>query len=560
MSESAAEGNAAPVGGESFFSVENFKVAQVNIICGMLTGYSIGYVAVYSTLYDMSNTCSLYTSRTACETLSNAKCEWLTMTDDSIPNYNELLPFCGWRGQARCQTFKEESSCTTNADCNWNYNKNNCDNVHGYSAVESGIFAGALVLGCMTGGMSGGLIGTKLGPKRCFLTVGVVSLICSVLYHVSAAINNLWLLVVARVIIGFMVGICCVAGPTYVTINAAPRFSKSIGVLYQVFTTFGIFFASIVGLVVGQTVEYGGGDQKLSARMQAICAFNTLISLILLVMLGVLLPAEDQAADLGAEEVREEPNEREYSWLSMAGPLFLGMVASGTSQMTGVNAVMNYAPTMMDSLGMAPLVGNLVVMAVNFVMTLGSIPLASHFSMRTMFLWGSAVCSVSCLLLCGVPVYPGVASENVKDGVAITGILIFITAFELGVGPCFYVLSQDLYPPSFRPKGASWTMFIQFLFNLIINVFYPIATKAVSGGPSGNQNKGQAVAFMFFGAIGVVCFVLQVFFLFPWEDPKEYTDDGRIDHEGSDAGNAADEAAAGDLGGKSEPVSEEDRH
>ncbi|KAF8290848.1 hexose transporter [Trypanosoma cruzi] len=99
----------------------------------------------------------------------------------------------------------------------------------------------------------------------------------------------------------------------------------------------------------------------------------------------------------------------------------------------------------MGNLGMVPLVGNFVVMAWNFVTTLVSIPLARVLTMRQLFLGASLVASVSCLLLCGVPVYPGVADKNVKNGVAITGIAVFIAAFEIGLGPCFFVLAQELF-------------------------------------------------------------------------------------------------------------------
>lgn len=210
----------------------------------------------------------------------------------------------------------------------------------------------------------------------------------------------------------------------------------------------------------------------------------------------------------------------------MAGRLVMGFVVAGTLQLTGINAVMNYAPTIMSNLGLQSLVGNFVVMLWNFVTTIASIPLASIFTMRQLFLTGSLITSACCLLLCGIPVYPGVSSSNVRNGVAITGIFIFIAFFEIGVGPCFYVLAQDLFPPSFRPKGASCTMLAQFILNVIINVCYPVATKNISGGASGDQNKGQAIAFIFFGCIGLCCFVLQIFFLHPWDERKgeEYDD------------------------------------
>ncbi|KEG13046.1 putative hexose transporter, partial [Trypanosoma grayi] len=156
----------------------------------------------------------------------------------------------------------------------------------------------------------------------------------------------------------------------------------------------------------------------------------------------------------------------------------------------------------------------------NFVTSLVAIPLASFFTMRQLFLGASLAASVACLFLCGIPVYPDVAETNVKNGVAITGVAVFIAAFEIGVGPCFFVLAQDLFPRSFRPKGSSFVLLANFVFNIIINVCYPIATEAVSGGPSGNQDKGQSVAFIFFGCIGLVCFVLELFFLYPWEESE----------------------------------------
>ncbi|ORC85096.1 hexose transporter, partial [Trypanosoma theileri] len=138
-------------------------------------------------------------------------------------------------------------------------------------------------------------------------------------------------------------------------------------------------------------------------------------------------------------------------------------VTAGTLQLTGINAVMNYAPTIMSSLGMEPLVGNFVVMMWNFVTTLFSIPLASYFTMRQLFLACSLTASLACLFLCGVPVWPGVASTSAKNGVVITGIAVFLAAFEFGIGPCFYVLAQDLFPRSFRPKGSSFVLLMQLV-------------------------------------------------------------------------------------------------
>ncbi|KEG06037.1 hexose transporter [Trypanosoma grayi] len=415
--------------------------------------------------------------------------------------------------------YVDSNECLGDDRCNWVYDNEKCMNPIGYSAVYNGIFAAAMIVGALFGAVSAGHFIAKFGHKVSFLVSGIVSVVSSVMYHVASDTNEFWVLCIGRLLIGVVLGLVCVACPMYVDQNAHPKLLKVDGVMFQVFITFGIMFAALMGLALGYSVNFDK-DAKMDGRMQGLCAFSTLLSVIM-ILLGIVL-GESKTNFVGGKQEGESAalDTNEYSYAQMFGRLVMGVVTAGTLQLTGINAVMNYAPTIMRRLGMEALVGNAVVMVWNFVTTLVAIPLASFFTMRQLFLACSLVASVACLFLCGVPVYPGVAETNVKNGVAITGIAVFIAAFEFGVGPCFFVLAQDLFPRSFRPKGASFVVMANFIFNIIINVCYPIATEGISGGPSGNQDKGQSVAFIFFGCIGLVCFVLELFFLYPWEESE----------------------------------------
>lgn len=490
----------------AFFSLENLKVAQVQVVGGMLNGFSIGFVAVYATLYEFSTNCSLYKSSDVCNTVMNDKCKW----DTTKKECGWVKINCGW-------THTTEAACTSTDDCVWSYSDNTCTNPIGYSKLYSGVFACAMIVGSMLGSIYAGQVVSKVGHKTSFLVIGIVGVVSSVMYHVATATEEFWVLCAGRLLIGVVLGVVCVACPMYVDQNAHPKHSKVNGVLFQVFITLGIALAATMGLALGNSVNYEK-DTRIIARMQGFCSFSLLLS-VLMVVLGIVLGESKRKFATGEQESGTDvldPNE--YGYGQMLGRLVMGAVTAGTLQLTGINAVMNYAPTIMSSLGMNALLGNFVVMLWNFLATLFAVPLASFFTMRQLFLVNSFVASASCLLLCGIPVFPGVASTDVKNGVAITGIIVFIGAFEIGIGPCFFVLAQDLFPPSFRPKGSSFVVMSQFIFNIIINLGYPIATQAISGGPSGNQDKGQAVAFIVFGCVGLLCFLLQLFFLFPWEE------------------------------------------
>ncbi|KPA81793.1 glucose transporter lmgt3 [Leptomonas pyrrhocoris] len=510
----------------SMLSAGNLRVCVVQAIGGTLNGYSIGFVGVYSTLYGYSTNCANYRFESGCSTVPNANCKW-------FPPSGTAAGYCGWVDGTCSKLYPNEDNGGTsdndaivncNGDssrCAWSYSAGECQNPSGYSSSDNGIFAGAMIAGCLIGSVFAGPLATAIGAKISFLLVGIVGIVSSVMYHVSCAEDEFWVLIVGRFVIGLFLGVVGVACPMYTDQNAHPRWKRTIGCLFQVFTTFGIFMASMMGLALGQSIYFDHDrDQKTMARMQGLCAVSTMFSIVM-IGLGVIVNDSRAKFDGGDDKNAIELDANEYGYVEMIPRLVMGTVMAGTLQLTGINAVMNYAPTIMGSLGLAPLVGNFYVMVWNFVTTIISIPLSYVFTMRQLFLFGSIFTSCMCMFMCGIPVYPGVSSRDAKDGVAITGIILFILGFEVCVGPCYYVLTQDMFPPSFRPRGASFTQVMQFIFNLIINVCYPIATERISGGKSGNQDKGQAIAFIFFGGLGIICFIVQVFFLHPWDEAKD---------------------------------------
>ena len=512
-----------------FFSRENLTVAAVPFVCGMINGYTIGYVAPYTQLYKTSTNCALYTAQVGCEAVPFADCVWRTTTTTQSDGTTRSLGYCGWP-TITCReaypndewmggggnTTLAELNCLQDRRCTWSYSAKECQNPSGYTTSELGIFAGSMIAGNMFGAILGGPLVTSMGTRLTFLVSGLLSVVCSVMGHVDAATDEFWVLVTGRFVLGIFMGLITVACPLYVNTNAAPLYRRKLGTLFQVFTTFGVFLAGTIGLGVGQSVQFGADDNAdITGRMQGLACGQTALSLAM-IFLGVF-SAESRlkyGKKVGAL------NQNEYSYRDMMGQLFMSVVVNGTMRMTGFNAILNFAPTILGGFGLAPLVGNTVMTVCNFLGTLISIPLDSFFSIRSIFLFGSCFISCMCLFLCGIPVYPGVASESVTNNCAVVGICLYIFAYEVLVGPNFYVLCQEIFPPSFRPRGNSFAQLWQFIFNLVINVCYPIAAERFSGGPGGNQHKGQSIIFIFFGGVGIVCFVIEFFFLKVWNEVK----------------------------------------
>jgi sugar porter (SP) family MFS transporter len=487
------------------------KIAIVNIIGGGLFGFTIGFVPIYSSFMDTNTNCTLYLTSESCNALQHTTCHWLFDTNTS----QFMCQF-----DAFCDYGNDENLCEADNNhdnkCIFDHSDKICKNAVGWDVVQSGIFAGAMIVGGLLGSLIAGKLVNHLGRKRSLFIVGLTSLVASGLIHIAAASDIYGLLIVGRVLIGAACGLACVCCPMYVEEMAPDDLRKPIGVFFQISCTLGIVIAAGYGLLLNPT-DFSS-DVKMGARFQAFVAMSTLLSA-LTVVVAILIPESTKWSQVvvNGEDVQltgkshaEKGNDA--SMTSMAGPLTVAVVMCLAQQMTGINAIMNYAPNITKSMNLKPLTGNFFVMLWNFITTLVSIPIANSVPMSKMFLTGTIVASLACLCT-GIPVYPGMATGDTKHALAGLGIAVFIAAFEIGMGPAFYVLAQELFPSHFRPVGSSFTMVVQFIFNIIINICFPIAVQGLSGGPNGDQDKGMGITFMFFGCVGTLSWFVLVKFL-----------------------------------------------
>jgi len=283
--------------------------------------------------------------------------------------------------------------------------------------------------------------------------------------------------------------------------------------------TFGIVLVAFLAFVIAPSD--GKGLQHWEPRIQFGLITPCLVFSLLSILLAVL--AKESTVWLRKEKENEAESfirDREvesWTWDQVRMPLVVAFVLSFATQMTGINAIMNYAPSITKAAGLQPLTGNFIVMLWNFVTSAASIPIAHRFDRRTMYLGGISLCMAACFLT-GIPAFPGLCSDSTKHVLASFGIAVFILAFEIGMGPMFFILATELFPPPFTQLGSSFTNTVQLIFNCIINFGFPVAVEGLSGGPGGNQDKGMAIVFVVFGTIGLGgCFFLFKY-LHPWSD------------------------------------------
>jgi hypothetical protein len=176
-----------------------------------------------------------------------------------------------------------------------------------------------------------------------------------------------------------------------------------------------------------------------------------------------------------------------------------GIVLAVSLQLTGINAIMGYAPRITMAAGVAnPLVGNFLVMAWNCFWCIPAMALAGRVTPLQQYVGALIGVVGGCITTWGALVLGWQLG-------CLFGILLFVASFELGMGPMYYCLITDIFDPEFRPTGVGFVNQINFASNIAVVFIYPLLVSAFTTG--GNSDTGVARVFLLFGVIGALCVV-----------------------------------------------------
>ena len=539
------------------------------IFGGLVFGFSIGYVGPIEEFYNRLSNCTSINDEDLCN--------WVSPTGNQGCAWDALTGNCSFAVPVECGEFYTQEACSaTDGVCVYDYDNKVCQHVTSWNANEQGLIATMMILGAMLTSFVAGPIVDRLGLKTSLAAASVVNLIAGA-FQVGAWVNGsftprLTLLLIGRFASGLSLGVSTVVCPMYVGEVAQKEIASIIGVSFQVFVTAGIAIAALLGFVVHPPDNF--------PTMMNVHKFHALNGVFMVLTLGQLItawwvvapesvregtmvssdlrhssPSQHSKAVQSVEEenliieaqkeiARQANSSRQDGGQNLMdnedddnAPLykrpryiFMAFCLGGALQLSGINAIMAYAPKMANIIGLKnPFLANFIVMAWNFVTTIASIFLARKLDVRKSFMGGAFLAGLACFVT-GIPVFPGVTDdESLRNGLIIFGILLYILIFEVAIGPSFYWLSQSVFPASIRSSGCGLSLALNFVFNAIINFGFPIAVQGLSGGVSGNQKKGFAIMFLIFGALSIICSGALKVMIGGNNDSNNNSEDG-IDH------------------------------
>lgn len=370
------------------------------------------------------------------------------------------------------------------------------------------------------------LIGTILGaflvgrPVEAFGRKPVL-LMLAVLYFVSAVgsavAGSLMTFVVFRFIGGLAVGAASVVSPMYIAEISPARLRGRLVAVNQLNVVAGILLAFLSNYFIGQAMPEGIawrwmlGVEAFPAALFFVLLFFIPESPRWLVKRGRMEEARAVLNRISAGDPEEELNEIAASLRAESGeraaplfqrryafPIFLAFTVAMFNQLSGINALMYYAPRIFQMAGAgveAALLQSVAVGGTNLIFTIAAFFVIDCFGRRPLLIVGGAGAAIS-LAIVAYAFYTGSFSGNL----VLFGLLGFIASHAIGQGAVIWVFISEVFPNRVRAKGQALESFTHWFMAAAISWTFPVFAE-VSGGH----------AFAFFS----VMMLLQV--LFAWK-------------------------------------------
>lgn len=386
------------------------------------------------------------------------------------------------------------------------------ESVFGLDEFWLGFTVASALIGTIVGAFGAGIPADRYGRNR-------VLIVLAVFYFISAlgsAMADNWIVfLLYRFLGGLAVGGSSVVAPMYIAeIAPAPLRGRLVAVS-QLNVVTGILLAFLSNYVVAQIIadatawRWMFGVEAAPAALFFALLFFIPQSPRWLVKRGRSGEARAVLERLGKVEIDNEMAEIVASLKGEVGqtgskllqrrytlPILLAWGLAMFNQLSGINALMYYAPRIFGLAGAGvddALLQSVAVGGTNLLFTISAFFIIDRFGRRPLMIVGSAG-TAACLGLVAWAFFVG--GDNMGTPVLI-GLLGFIAFFALSQGAVIWVFLSEIFPNRVRSKGQSLGSFTHWFMAAAVSWTFPVVAEA-SGG----------FAFAFFSAM----MVLQLFF------------------------------------------------
>lgn len=364
----------------------------------------------------------------------------------------------------------------------------------GLSDVLVGQMVAMALYGTVIGALFGGIPTENLGRKRTLFWIALLYLVSAL---GSALAPDVYTLMFFRFVGGLGVGASSVAAPIYIAEIAPTDRRGRLTALFQFNIVAGILIAYATNYFIG-TDNPTSWRWMLGAEVIPAVLFLVLITQVprsprwLLVKKGlrdeakaVLEMINPNTAEkaLAAIEATDHTKSSGFKYFTSGRfnfPILLAFLFAFFNQLSGINAVIYYAPRIFEMTGMGAstaLLSTAGIGLVNLVFTILGLFFIDRFGRKTLMYIGSIGYIISL-----AAVSYAFFTESFGGAIVPGFLFVFIAAHAIGQGACIWVFISEIFPNEVRGLGMSLGSGTHWVFAALIAGTFPYFASTMGGG------------------------------------------------------------------------------
>lgn len=350
------------------------------------------------------------------------------------------------------------------------------------SDVVLGQMVAMALYGTIIGALAGGIPAQRFGRKKTLIWIAVLYLASAV---GSALAPDVYSLMFFRFVGGLGIGASSVVAPMYIS-EIAPTASRGrLTAMFQFNIVFGILVAYLSNFLIGSRIAHSWrwmlGVEVLPSVLFLALLFRVPESPRWLVVarakleeardiLAMINPAQADAVLEAIRATDDQPGRvpglgtffsKQYRY-----PIVLAFLFAFFNQVSGINAIIYYAPRIFGLTGMggeAALLSTVGIGVVNLAFTMLGLVLIDNLGRRFLMYIGSIgyILSLSLIALFFF-------TESFSGFIAPLLIFVFIAAHAVGQGAVIWVFISEIFPNVVRSYGNSLGSATHWIFAALI--------------------------------------------------------------------------------------------
>jgi SP family arabinose:H+ symporter-like MFS transporter len=345
----------------------------------------------------------------------------------------------------------------------------------------------SLLFGCALGCVIAGRLTDRWGRKKLLILIAILFAATSV---ETALASNFTALVAARFLAGLAVGGVSLLSPMYAAEVSPAAMRGRLGTLYQLSIIVGILISFGLNYLLRNTGANNWRWMFLTGVVPS-ALFLLFVSIAPETPRFLAMKGRDRAAlavlkritdathaQLQLDEIRRTQSSKARSWRGLLRPgvrrpLVVSVVLAVLIHVSGINTVIDYAPSIFQSAGWkidTALASTFLVGITEFLFTLVSFWAIDRYGRKPLYIIGSFGMTLSLSLL-----IVAVLAGRFQGAVVLTLILAYIAFFAACIGPVFWTLVPEIFPNDMRGLAMTFPVLTQWIANALVVLLFPFA-------------------------------------------------------------------------------------